>query len=171
MWLYIRRVFYVSLLLTILQQNANAQSACSERGVETFIDIKTTPDALWQLLISFDKYPEWHPYLIQAEGAPTLKNKITFTYVKQDSTQDTFKAYILEATPDTVLSWGGSIGFIFNAKHYYRIDRIDSETVRLTQGEYWHGIFGRSYGKKVYQDACANFQKQNQIMKAMLENN
>jgi hypothetical protein len=128
----------------------------------------TTPEAVWELLISFQEYPYWHPYLIKAEGEPLLNNKIAFTYLRSDSTEGHFKANILELEPGKLLSWGGSLGFLFEAKHYYKIVQLSDTTVQLTQGEYWRGLFGRAYGKKVYRDACLNFERQNQMMKYML---
>ena len=158
------------LLITLLLFNGAtsiAQTYCTDTAVRTEIIIQTNPDAVWNLLTDFNNYPSWHPYLFSVEGELTLKNKIKATLRSDSSSR--FSAYILELEPGKQLAWGGSLGFIFRAKHYYIIEVIDANTIRFIQGEYWHGWFGKNYGRKIYLETCINFQTMNAKMKNMLE--
>ncbi len=145
------------------------QTYFNENGVRTEIDIHATPDQIWQLLIDFNKYPLWHPYITAIKGEPKLKSKIKVTVKNEDSTSTKFSAYILELKSDELLSWGGSLGFIFRAKHYFILDPIDSTTVRFIQGEYWKGLFGKSFGGKIYKETYNRFNVMNNKVKELLE--
>jgi hypothetical protein len=145
------------------------QTFCTPNEIRTEIIIHSTPEAAWKLLTDFDQYPNWHPYLTSVTGELKLKHKIKASYLNADSTTGKFSAYILELAPNERLSWGGSLGFIFKAKHYYIIDQIDAHTIRFTQGEYWRGVFGKSYGKKIFQETFEKYKMMNVRMKEILE--
>lgn len=163
-----QRYFFLWIIL-IFPVLTSAQSVCSEREIRTEIIIHTSPGAAWNLLTDFEKYPEWHPYILEVEGTPQLRHKLKFTVRENDSLTDRFSAYLLEFQPNETLSWGGSLGFIFRAKHYFIIREIDPETIQLIQGEYWKGMFGRSFGRKIYKETYDNFIRMNDKMKTLLE--
>lgn len=143
---------------------------CSEREIRTEIVIETSADRIWKKLCDFEQYPEWHTYLLSVEGKAEPKSKIHCVALNADSSQTTFSARILEVIPNHTLSWGGSLGFLFNAKHYFILEALTPSTVRLIQGEYWKGLFGKSYGKKIYLETYQKFVTMNERLKLLLEN-
>lgn len=80
-----------------------------------------------------------------------------------------FKAKVLEMKPDSAFAWGGGALFFFKARHYFKLEDIGEGKIKLTQGESWRGWFGKSYGKKVYQEAAENFERMNLKLKEMAE--
>lgn len=164
-----KQLFFFLWMILIYPAVISAQVLCSEREIRTEIIIRTSSEAAWNLLTDFEKYPEWHPYIQKVEGEPVLKHKLKITVYNEDSTTSRFSAYILEFRPNETLSWGGSLGFIFRAKHYFIIRKIDADTIQLIQGEYWKGLFGKSYGRKIYRDTFNKFNLMNSRMKTLLE--
>jgi len=156
-----------SLLISI---SGMAQTISDKHEVQTQITINTTAEKAWKVLTDFEKYPEWHPYISKIEGNLKKKSKIKVTYKKNDHEDGVFSAYIIENEENKKLSWGGSLGFIFRAKHYYMIEPIGIDSIKFTQGEYWKGIFGGMYGKKIYEDTTRKFELMNCKLKEMLEN-
>jgi len=146
-----------------------SQTISSKHEVITQITIKTTPAEVWNMLIDVDKYPDWHPYIKKIEGRLEKRAQIKVTYKKNDTQDAVFSAYIIDMEPNRMLSWGGSLGFIFRAKHYYRIELVNDDSIKLIQGEYWRGIFGGMYGKKIYVDTARKFELMNNKLKQMLE--
>ena len=151
--------------------NIWGQQICTPNEIKTTITINASATETWQLLTNFDAYTNWHPYIVKIEGKVALQEKIKVTTIDTDSTTDQFSAFILEWEPDKQLAWGGSLGFIFNAKHYFIIEPINDTQILFIQGEYWHGIFGKNYGKKIYLDTYQKFIAMNEKMKAKLESN
>jgi hypothetical protein len=160
----------LSVFLLFISMPIQSQTVSNKHEVVTEITIKSTPAKVWNMLTDFANYPEWHPYLKKIVGKPAKGTQIKVTYKKTDLQDGTFSAYILDNEPNRFLSWGGSVGFIFRAKHYYRIESIGNDSVKLIQGEYWRGIFGGMYGKKIYEDTTRKFELMNKKLKDILEN-
>lgn len=158
------------IFLLFISMPAIAQTISDKHKVQTQITIKTTPEKVWKVLTDFEKYPEWHPYIIKIDGNLKKKSKIKVTYKKNDHEEGVFSAYIIENEANKKLSWGGSLGFIFRAKHYYTIEPVGNDSIKFTQGEYWKGIFGGMYGKKIYEDTTRKFELMNRKLKDVLEN-
>ena len=146
-----------------------SQIVSNKHEVRTEITIRSSPAAVWGMLTDVDNYPDWHPYIKKIEGKLSPKSKIKVTYKKDDTREGTFSAYIIDNEVNKQLSWGGSLDFIFRAKHYYSIEAVGTDSVRLIQGEYWRGIFGGMYGKKIYRDTARKFELMNQKLKEILE--
>jgi hypothetical protein len=146
-----------------------SQTYSNEHGVVTQITIKSTPAEVWHMLTDIGDYPNWHPYIRKIEGKLEKNSKIKVTYKKNDTEDAVFSAYIIDNEPNKMLSWGGSLGFIFRAKHYYKIEALGKDSVKLVQGEYWKGIFGGKYGKKIYVNTTRKFELMNNKLKQILE--
>ncbi|MBI3134647.1 MAG: SRPBCC domain-containing protein [Bacteroidetes bacterium] len=160
----------IALLLLLPHTNtAFSAEICSETEICTEIEIETTAEKIWNLLIDFERYPDWHTYLLEVKGKPVEKTKIKCTALNADSSTTQFSAYIQEVIPNRKLAWGGSAGFIFRASHYFILEGISTNKTRLIQGEYWKGMFGKSYGKKIYQETYRKFVILNQTLKLLLE--
>jgi len=164
----LRSFIWVSFLL--FNMSAKSQTICNKHEVITQITLKSNPTEVWNMLTDIEKYPDWHPYIIKIEGKLDSKSKIKVTYKKNDTQEGVFSAYIIDNEVNKKLSWGGSLGFIFKAKHYYIIEAVGTDSVKLTQGEYWRGIFGGMYGKKIYIDTARKFELMNNKLKLVLEN-
>ncbi|MBK8345253.1 MAG: SRPBCC domain-containing protein [Bacteroidetes bacterium] len=113
---------------------SHSQILCTPNEIRTEIIINTSAAEAWQLLTDIDAYALWHPYILQIEGKVALKEKIKVTTIDADSTTDKFSAFILVFEPNKQLAWGGSLGFIFSAKHYYIIEPINDNQILLFRG-------------------------------------
>lgn len=160
---------FVIFFVMAVAGHLNAQNKCTNTSVYTEIIIQAKKEDIWQLLTNFKDYQNWHPYIISVTGKSKLHAKLKFITLKSDSSRGKFSAYLLTLDENKELAWGGSAGFLFKAKHYYQIEPINSTHIKLIQCEYWHGWFGKTFGKKIYEETCKNFMKQNQIIKAILE--
>ena len=80
-----------------------------------------------------------------------------------------FKAKLLTMDVNRELAWGGSFMPFIRARHYFILQPIDAEHTRLVQGESWKGWFGKSMGKKIYEETFFNFNEMNEKLREMLE--
>jgi len=159
---------FVFLILLATQQTF-AQTFCTTGEVRTEVIINAPIDSVWKMLISIEKYPEWNPFICEVKGKFKVKSFLKFKMKTQDGTIKKFSAKLLVLNKNESFAWGGSLLFLFKAKHYFLLNAIDPNTTKLVQGEYWKGLFGKAYGKKVYQSACYNFNAMNEKMKDVLE--
>jgi hypothetical protein len=148
---------------------SSAQNRFSKSEVYTEIIIEREASEVWKMLADFESYSMWHPYLKSVEGEKKIGNKLTFFLSDSTAKKSTFKAFLLSADTNQNLAWGGSLGFLFRAKHYFEVQVIDDNSCKLIQGEYWKGWFGSNYGKKIYKKTYENFISMNSILKEILE--
>ncbi len=146
------------------------QTLSTPNEVQTEIVVKGTPEQIWDLLIDFEQYPQWHPYLSKVSGEFKEGKYLKFTIKNQDGEEEgKFRARLIKIIPNHEISWGGNLCFFFRAKHYFYLIKIDDTHTKLVQGEYWKGVFGKKYGKKIYQDLTEKFIQMNFIVQNIIE--
>lgn len=165
------KTFFLSCLFLLAGITAlRAQSFSGPRGVQTEIVIKATPQQVWEKLGNFADYASWHTYLTGVEGT-LKKGRMLKFYLRKPGNRkkNYFKAKLLTMEPGRELAWGGSFMPFIKARHYFILQPVDAEHTRLVQGEYWKGWFGKSMGKKIYEETFFNFNEMNETLKQLLE--
>lgn len=157
------------LVFWLIDFSSLGQSICSETEVRTEVVIHASADTIWKVLADFDSYPIWQTFLTSVSGRLEVGKKIHFTTLNEDSTSGKFSAFLLEADTGKLLSWGGSAGFIFRAKHYFILEKVGIDSVKLIQGEYWKGWLGKRYGRKIYKETFRKFEQMNAVLKRKME--
>jgi len=164
----------ISLILLIVhlsfQPNGFAQTTSTPNEVRTEIIIEGSPQQIWDLILDFKEYPNWHPYLSEVLGKVKKGKFLKFKTKDLDGNPEgKFTAKIMELELHKELSWGGNVLFFFSAKHYFRLVKIDETNNKLIKGEYWKGVFGKSYGEKIYIDLTKKFIQLNITVKNIIE--
>lgn len=162
--------FLFFLLFPALATVLPAQSFSGPRGIQTEIIIKAPPARVWEKLSNFGEYASWHTYLTGVDGTIKKGRMLTFYLRKPGNRKKNyFKAKLLTMDVNRELAWGGSFMPFIRARHYFILQPIDAEHTRLVQGEYWKGWFGKSMGKKIYEETFFNFNEMNEKLREMLE--
>ncbi|TVP62550.1 MAG: hypothetical protein EA343_10755 [Nodularia sp. (in: Bacteria)] len=60
-------------------------------------------ETVWQILTNFDTYPQWNPFIREAEGEIKKGQKLTFCIQPSESGEMKLKPIILEAEPNREL--------------------------------------------------------------------
>lgn len=156
-------------LIFLVSNLGLAQTICHETEIRTEILFETSVEQVWKLLVDTKEYSNWHPYITSIDGVLQEGSKIKVYTIDDQKQTGKFKAFVLTVEPNKELAWGGSLGFVFSARHYFRIESVGTNAVRFVQGEYWKGWFGKWYGKNIYQKTFNSFNAMNQKMKLKLE--
>lgn len=156
------------LLLCALPEFLLAQNKVSPRGVRIETEMRAYPEEVWEMLMDFAAYPDWNPYIRSIDGFAQKGKRLHIVIDGKEKTYD-FKAKVLELAPQKAFAWGGSALFFFKARHYFEIVPLEDGQLKFIQGESWGGLFGKSYGKKVYEEAAVNFEKMNAVMAEKLQ--
>lgn len=138
--------------------------------IRTEIIINATAQKIWSLLIDFENYNEWNPFIIESSGKAIVGNKISNTMKIQGKVQ-TFKPLLLEVTENQRLEWLGSLFFkgVFDGRHYFEIQQLEKGNCKLIQGEYFTGILVKPVLKKIKKDTIAGFAAMNEAIKIKSE--
>ncbi len=141
------------------------------REIKTEIIINGTKEKVWEVLTDFAAYPSWNPFIIKIEGQPVKGSRLINTLRNGDN-EFKFKPIILDVEPGKSFSWLGSllVKGIFDGKHSFELEELNSNQVKLTHSEQFSGLLSGYLLKKIGQDTRNNFVKMNQALKARVEN-
>ena len=141
------------------------------KSIDTSILIHSTPEIVWSVLMDFNSYPEWNPFIISIEGdtkeGATLKNTIR---VNNKSAQ-VFKPTILELKPKREFQWLGHLFVrgLFDGEHYFLIEQVDKKSVRLRHGEKFSGLLASALMKIIGKNTKNGFEAMNEALKKRAE--
>lgn len=140
------------------------------KSIKTEIIINSTKERVWQLLTSFNQYPFWNPFIISIEGELSPGKRLKNTLVSGDKTF-VFKPVVLTVVPCQYFDWLGSfwVKGLFDGHHYFQIDELSPNQVKLNHGEHFSGLLSGFLLRKIGNDTRNNFVKMNQAIKAIAE--
>ncbi|MGP8078120.1 MAG: SRPBCC family protein [Thermoplasmata archaeon] len=140
------------------------------RVIERSIDISSSADAVWKVLIDFPRFPEWNPFISRIVGLPTPGARLLVDLGARDSPKRTMRPRVLRAVEDQELRWLGKLGFggLFNGEHSFRIEAISPSKVRFVQSERFTGLLVPLL-RGVIRGAEAGFEAMNSALKDRVE--
>ena len=111
--------------------------------IERFCEIDAPPSVVWDVLLEFDSYPEWNPFVTSIEGEPIEGNELRVRIEPPDSRAMTFKPEVIAVKPNQRLAWHGRLGvpFVFDGYHEFRLETVgeNDDRTRLLQRETFRG--------------------------------
>lgn len=111
------------------------------RQLTTTIEIASSPEVVWAILMDFAAYPDWNPFVRQITGNPSEGEQLTVRLQNPGGKAMTFTPVVTEAAPDRAFSWLGKLGFkgVFDGHHHFTIETASDTGVRFTQSEDFSG--------------------------------
>jgi hypothetical protein len=141
------------------------------RELKTAIEINATPVKVWQVLLEFEKYPNWNPFIKSIRGNPIVGEKIEATLHPPGQRMMIFKPIILRVEDNRELRWLGHLLFpgIFDGEHVFIIESLENSKVIFRQEEKFSGILIPIFWKPLYQHTRIGFIEMNQALKKRVE--
>ncbi|SMD46145.1 hypothetical protein SAMN00777080_4825 [Aquiflexum balticum DSM 16537] len=138
--------------------------------IRTEIIINASKEKVWDILTDFGNYSSWNPFIIQSKGQAVVGNKLTNT-MKNGDKDMTFKPTILKVESYRYFDWLGSLWFkgLFDGHHYFEIEEINPNQVKLNHGENFSGILSKMILNKIGDQTRENFVKMNMALKEKAE--
>jgi hypothetical protein len=109
--------------------------------LETSIEINTSAERVWSLLMDFAAYPRWNPFVRSIEGAPSVGKPLKVVIQSPGSGGMRFRPVVLACEVAREFRWKGKLWMagLFDAEHYFRIEPR-SGGVLFMQGEMFSGL-------------------------------
>jgi hypothetical protein len=141
------------------------------KELKTSIEINSTPAKIWKVLLDFEKYPEWNPFIKSLRGDPKPGAKIEAKIHPPGQRAMTFKPILLKVEKYKELRWIGHLLFpgIFDGEHVFTIESLDNSKVLFRQEEIFSGILVPVFWKSLYQYTRIGFIEMNQALKERVE--
>lgn len=140
------------------------------KNLETTIIINASKEKVWTVLSDFNKYKNWNPFIRDSKGEMKLGGKLLNT-IYIGGKKNVFNPTIVAVSPNKRFTWLGSIYFksFFSGRHYFEIQEITENQVKLIHGEDFLGIMSGVVFNKINEKTKAGFVLMNEALKLECE--
>ena len=103
------------------------------KNIQTEILINTDITKVWDVLMNFDSYPKWNPFITSIIGEQKLGNRLTVSINPPGGKGMTFKPNILTLESNKEFRWKGKLGIngIFDGEHYFILEFLENDKTNL----------------------------------------
>lgn len=120
--------------------------------VETELFIDAPPEKIWAILMDFDNWGDWNPFVYEISGKHEKGAKLKIKVNSPDGSgmKLTLFPKINVFEDGKMLAWRGNLYVpgLFDGCHYFRLDKAGNGTL-LTHGESFSGVLTGLLRKKV----------------------
>jgi hypothetical protein len=133
----------------------------------TGIDIDAPPERLWQVLMDFESFPQWNPFIREIRGNPKEGEKLKVILKRMKGKDMTINPTVMKSIPNQEFRWLGKIPG-FSGEHIFEI-KPNEKGVRFVQREVFTGFLVPFIGKKIVRDTRPSFERMNHALKHKVE--
>ena len=140
------------------------------KNIQTEILINTDITKVWDVLMNFDSYPKWNPFITSISGEPKLGSRLTVSIKPPGGNGMTFKPNILTLEANKEFRWKGKLGIngIFDGEHYFILESVDKDITKFIHGEKFSGLLV-PFVRKMLDKTQKGFQIMNESIKKECE--
>lgn len=141
------------------------------RTLTTQIEIAAPARVVWGILLDFEHYPEWNPFVKEISGTARVGSRLDITVQPPGGRRMSFEPTVLVADAPRELRWLGRVGLprIFDGEHSFVLEERGEERVSLTHSECFRGILVPLLWKGLDTDTRAGFEQMNRALKQRAE--
>jgi hypothetical protein len=131
------------------------------------IEIDADPATVWRVLMDFQAYPEWNPFIGPIEGEQELGARLRVRIQPPDSRGMTLKPHVTVVQAKRAFGWLGSLGIphVFDGAHRFELEPIDGgRRTRFIQSEHFSGVLLPVIARKVLPNTLRGFEAMNRAL-------
>jgi len=141
------------------------------KEIKTEILIHATSDKVWNILIDFENYPNWNPFIKSIKGTAKVGNKILARMEPPGAKGMTFKPRVLVVDINKEFKWIGHliIPGLFDGEHTFELIDNGNGTTTFRQNEKFRGILIPFFKKMIEKNTVQGFNTMNMKLKELAE--
>lgn len=136
--------------------------------LQTHIDIHASPQDVWSVLVGFERYSDWNPMLKNVQTDLCVGSPVSFEVLTGKSNSLKLKAKITIVDEATELNWAGGSVVAISGRHYFRLEKMGQDQVRLHHGEVFKGLL-LPLLKRALQKSESLYREMNKALKKRVE--
>ena len=142
----------------------------TSRTLRTEITINASPKIIWDILVDFEKFPSWNPFIKSITGTPGVGQKLRVCVHPPHGSAMTFRPTILALQSKKHLVWKGKFLFpgLFDGEHRFILEEKNESTLFI-QEELFSGLLVGIFPASLYQKTEAGFKVMNAALKTQAE--
>jgi len=143
----------------------------AKHEIRTEIEIAASAEEVWAILLDFPQHPRWNPFVRQIEGQAKVGERLTVTVKPANGNGMTFRPVVRVVEPRRELRWLGRflLPGLFDGEHYFRLEPMGKDRVRLVHGEIFSGILVGFAKSGLEGGTKAGFAAMNEALRARAE--
>lgn len=140
------------------------------KELRTEIEIKASPDKVWQVLASLDKYPEWNPMIYQAVGKLEVGEKVDIK-IKTETQDMTLHCVVVKVVPNKEFCWRYHVihPVLFRGEHSFIIEPLGNGAVRFVDREIFNGLLVPLQARDIDTKSRKGFEDMDRALKSRAE--
>ena len=140
------------------------------RTLDTGTVIEAGAERVWQVLVDFEAYPSWNPFVRRLSGELRQGARLEVTVQPAGRGEFSFRPTLVAVEPNRELRWLGHLVIpgLFDGEHGFTIESIAADRVRLRHREVMSGVLVPFLGGML-RDTERGFHEMNRALKARAE--
>ena len=140
------------------------------RVLETEIHIAASPERVWSVLMDFDSYPDWNPFIRRARGRVEVGEKLEVVMLPPNGKGMVFRPTVKSVVNHSLFSWLGHLLFpgLFDGEHIFEVTG-NEDGCRLVHKEKFSGLLVPLLWGRLDTDIRAGFNSMNNALKHRVE--
>jgi hypothetical protein len=153
-----------------LPKLAAAESGEPLRNIESSIDIDAPPEKVWAILMDFDAYPDWNPFITRIKGEQAVGGKLEAYLSLSEGKGMTFKPTVKVFEDGTELTWLGImfVPHVFDGRHTLRVEPREGGST-FVHRESFSGLLAGLMMRFIGESTENGFRAMNEALKARVE--
>jgi len=141
------------------------------KELRTEIEINTSPERVWKILIDFEKYVQWNPFIHKIIGQAKEGARIEIHIETPGGKNRKYEPTLTKVDEGRELRWLGksSLPGFLNGEHIFAIEQLDAQRVRFVQREVFDGLLTSLFGKSLDTDVRQGLEEMNRALKERAE--
>lgn len=134
------------------------------REMRTEIEIEASKETIWKILMNFENYPEWNPFIRSISGDQETNKKLNV--ILDIGSKMKMKPIVQEVIPNKKFSWLGKLFIpkLFDGNHIFEIEETENG-VKFIQRERFFGILVWPILKMIGKKTEKGFMAMNEALK------
>ncbi len=141
------------------------------KKISTSIVIKASPEKVWAVLMDFEKYPTWNPFIKSISGQATVGKQLVARIEPPKASGMTFKPNVVALVVQKEFAWLGHLLFagLFDGLHRFELIDNKNGTITFVQSEDFSGILVPLFAKMLDNQTVNGFNLMNEALKERCE--
>jgi hypothetical protein len=141
----------------------------SELHTEILIDAPAA--RVWSILMDFERYPEWNPFVSRIDGTPQEGERLKVRLTPPGGMAMSMSPRVVAVEPQRHFRWLGHLGIkgIFDGEHRFEIEPLGDDRVRFVHSERFGGLLAAPILMMARKSTLRGFEAMNQALKQRAE--
>ena len=139
--------------------------------IESTTIIAAPAERIWSILMDFEHYPEWNPFVSRIDGTPQVGEKLHVRLTPPGGMAMSFKPSVVNVAPEQEFRWLGHllVRGLFDGEHLFQLNAEGAGRTRFVQKEQFKGILVPLLMLMARKSTLRGFEAMNQALKERAE--